>query len=42
MVPPNGTLLDRTATYRGAFDSSLTTLWVDNWTVLSIAGLIDN
>jgi hypothetical protein len=42
MVPPNGNLLDRTATYRGAFDSSLTTLWVDDWTVLSIAGLVDN
>lgn len=41
VVPPNGTLLDRTATYRGAFDSSLATLWVDDWTVLSIAGLID-
>ena len=42
IVPANGALLDRTATYRGAFDSSLTTLWIDGWTVLSIAGLIDN
>ena len=41
-TPSTGALLDRTATYRGAFDSSLSTLWVDGWTVLSIAGLIDN
>lgn len=34
--------LDPGATFRGAFQSSLTTLWVDDWTVLSIAGLIDN
>ncbi len=31
-----------TTTFRGAFDRSLSTLWVDDWTVLSIAGLVDN
>ena len=41
IVPANGALLERAATYRGAFDSSLSTLWVDDWTVLGIAGLID-
>ena len=40
VLPAQGTLLDRTAVYRGAFDSSLPTLWTDSWTVLAIAGLL--
>jgi len=31
---------DPTATFRGAFDRTLPTLWTDGWTVLSKAGLL--
>jgi len=42
LVPVEGAQLDTGATFRGAFDSSLNTLWTDQWTVLSIAGLLEN
>jgi hypothetical protein len=41
IAPPRHALVDRSATYRGAFQSADTTLWVDDWTVLEISGLLD-
>ena len=38
-LTPDDPGLDSTATYRGAFDSSLPTRWTDDWTVRGIAGL---
>jgi hypothetical protein len=38
--PPQGKCLDRSATYRGAFDPAAATIWTTPWTVLNIAGLM--
>jgi hypothetical protein len=39
---PEGRGLDRTATYRGAFLRTVPTLWTTGWTVLNIAGLLED
>jgi hypothetical protein len=40
-VQPQSQGLDRSATYRGAFDRSAPELWTEGWTVLSISGLLE-
>lgn len=41
-VMPTRSILDRSATYRGAFTQTAPELWTDGWTVLNIAGLLAN
>jgi hypothetical protein len=40
-VMPTRSILDRSATYRGAFTQTAPQLWTDGWTTLSIAGLLN-
>jgi hypothetical protein len=40
-VMPTRSMLDRSATYRGAFTQTSPELWTDGWTTLSIAGLLN-
>ncbi len=38
--PPQGKCLDRSATYRGAFDPTAPEIWTTGWTVLNISELM--
>ncbi len=38
--PPQGKCLDRSATYRGAFDPAASVIWTTPWTVLNTADLM--
>jgi hypothetical protein len=39
-IPPQDTGLDRSATYRGAFENGATQLWTTGWTAANQGGLI--
>jgi hypothetical protein len=41
-TPPRGPGLNAAATFRGAFQSTATTLWTTGWTALNVGGLLAN